>query len=133
MKVLFAQINSAPNVPYRGVEWTNIPGLSFQLPVASLTSGHALVILNVPRPYAEGSNYPGLDFAIEVGGNIVADGGFTYIDNKPESFARQPTTLVVRVELRGQQQLVNAQWRAVRPSNIGHIDTFASLSAILTE
>lgn len=130
MTILSVEIRSVQVV--QSETWIDIPGLSFQLPAASPTIGHALVILNVPQPYAVGSNYPGLDFAIEVGssGNIVANGGFTYIDKQPESFARQPTTLVVRVNLGKRQQVVNAKWRTVRVST-GHIDSFASLSAIL--
>ena|SRR6185295_4807444 len=130
MPLLFTQITSAPNV--NSNEFVDIPQLFIDLPPASAELRQALIILNVPQPFAEGNDTPGLDFAINVEGKVVATGGFTYPMTQPQSFARVPFTLVVRVNLRndGQQSHVHAQWRSVR-SSTGHIDSFASISAVL--
>jgi len=105
--------------------------MTLDLPEASATQHHALIILNVPRPYAEGNDFPGVDFAINANGTVVAEGGFTYSTKRPDAFGRMPFTLVVRVELHnGQHTHVHAQWRSVRAST-GHIDSFASFSAVL--
>lgn len=109
----------------------DMPGLVFSLPALSPSANVALITLDVPQPYAEGTQYPGLQFAIVVDTKTVAIGGFTYPLEKPPSFGRMPTTIVVRVPLlAGKPQLVRAQWVGVRGS-IGRIDSFASLSAIL--
>lgn len=86
----------------------------------------------MPQPFAEGNDTVGLDFAINVEGQVVASGGFTYPMTQPQSFARVPFTLVVRVNLwtNDQQSNVQAQWRSVG-SSTGHIDSFASISAVL--
>ena len=129
MSILFAKIDNAPAV--HSNQFVDIPKLTFELPKASATQRHALIILNVPMPYAEGAEVPGLNFGIEVGETVVAEGGFTYSTTKPEAFGRMPFTLVVRVELDANHtQEVTAQWKSVREST-GHIDSFASLSAVL--
>lgn len=115
------QTNSGTSVP--------IPGLSLTIPEGVGTS--ALVILNVPMPYATGNNYPGGTFGITVNGTalpVVA--GFTYNDQNPGSTGRIPTTLVVSVPLAGAAQTVTAVWNGVRGSTV-IIDTPATLSAIL--
>jgi len=129
MPIPYAQISSAPNV--NSNQFVDIPGLTFDLPPASSAQQVALITLNVPTPFAEGTDFPGLDFAININGQIAASGTFTYSIRRPESFGRQPFNLVVRVGLlNGQHSHVRAQWRSVRGST-GHIDSFASISAIL--
>ena len=131
MPILFAQIASAPNV--NSAQFVDIPGLALDLPATPNVSplDHALIILNVPNPFAEGSEFPGLDFGINVSGQVVAIGSFTYPMRQPESFARSPFTLVVRVALRdGLNTPVRAQWRSIRNST-GHIDSYACISAVL--
>lgn len=129
MPIPYAQITSAPNV--NSNQFVDIPGLTLQLPAAVPASlQFALITLNVPTPFAEGNNFPGLDFAVNVNGQVVASGSFTYSQQQPQSFSRQPFTLVVRVSLQSSPSQVRAQWRSVRGST-GHIDSFASLSAIL--
>ena len=115
------QTNSGTFVP--------IPGLTLTIPAGVGTS--ALVILNVPMPYASGNNYPGGTFGITVNGTaspVVA--GFTYNDQNPGSTGRIPTTLVVSVPLGNAPQTVAGVWFGVRGSKV-IIDTPATLSAIL--
>lgn len=115
------QTNSGTFVP--------IPGLTLTIPEGVGTS--ALVILNVPMPYATGNNYPGGTFGITVNGTaspVVAS--FTYNDQNPGSTGRIPTTLVVSVPLVNAAQTVAGVWYGVRGSTV-IIDTPASLSAIL--
>jgi hypothetical protein len=115
------QTNSGTFVP--------IPGLTLTIPEGVGTS--ALVILNVPMPYAKGNNYPGGTFGITVNGTaspVVA--GFTYNDQNPGSTGRIPTTLVVSVPLANAAQTIAGVWYGVRGSTV-IIDSPASLSAIL--
>ncbi|MES2194630.1 MAG: hypothetical protein V4517_09455 [Pseudomonadota bacterium] len=115
------QTNSATFVP--------IPGLTLTVPEG--VDASALVILNVPLPYAQGNNYPGGTFGITVDGTaspVVA--GFTYNDQNPGSTGRIPTTLVVSVPLTNAAQTITAVWYGVRGSTV-IIDTPATLSAIL--
>ena len=61
--------NSATYVP--------IPGLSLTIPEGVGTS--ALVILNLPMPYAQGNNYPGATVGITVNGTALGvAASFTY-------------------------------------------------------
>ncbi len=115
------QTNSGSLVP--------IPGLTLSIPEGVDTS--ALVILNVPMPYASGNNYPGGTFGISVNGTplgVVA--GFTYNEQQPASTGRIPTTLVVSVPLANAPQTIAGLWSGVRGSTV-IIDTPATLSAIL--
>jgi len=115
------QTNSGTFVP--------IPGLTLTIPEGVGTS--ALVILNVPMPYASGNDYPGGTFGITVNGTaspVVA--GFTYNEQVPATTGRIPTTLVVSVPLVNAAQTVAAVWYGVRGSTV-IIDTPATLSAIL--
>jgi hypothetical protein len=48
--------------------WTQIPGLSLVIPEGVGTT--AIIILNVPWPYAGGDNYPSGSFGIEVDGKL---------------------------------------------------------------
>ena len=115
------QTNSGTFVP--------IPGLTLTIPEGVGTA--ALVILNVPMPYAQGNNYPGGTFGITVNGTalpVVA--GFTYNDQNPGSTGRIPTTLVVSVPLANAAQTIAGVWYGVRGSTV-IIDSPATLSAIL--
>ena len=115
------QTNSGTFVP--------IPGLTLTIPEGVGTS--ALVILNVPMPYATGNNTPGGTFGIKVNGTASAVvAGFTYNEPAPTSTGRIPTTLVVSVPLTNAAQTIVAVWQGVRGSTV-IIDTPASLSAIL--
>ena len=111
-------------------DWTPLPGLFITLPRAA--GEHALVILNVPQPYATGNDYPGGQFSIEANGGVLAPfATFTYNEQQPQSTGRIPVTLCVRVALNQSSETpVKAVWRGVRGSTV-HIDSPASLSAIL--
>jgi hypothetical protein len=86
------QTNSSTPVP--------IPGLFFKLPAGVGTS--AIIILNVPNPYAEGNNFPGGWFGISINGTMnPVYASFTYGVQQPVSFNRMPTTLVVGIPLTG--------------------------------
>ncbi len=127
-QILSSQISGAPVVT--SSQYVDIPGLFLTLPPKSPAMTYALLMLDVPQPYATGINFPGLIFSINVMGTLVADGGFTYSQQVPQSFGRMPTTVVVRVPLTTAYQTVWGRWRSVRNS-VGHIDSFASLSAVL--
>jgi hypothetical protein len=74
--------------------FTPIPGLSLTLPEG--VKDTALVVLNVPNPYATGNANPGGTFAISVGGVVQTPiASFTYNEVVPPSSGRVPTTLVV--------------------------------------
>ena len=73
------QTNSGTFVP--------IPGLTLTIPEGVGTS--ALIILNVPMPYAQGNNYPGGTFGITVGGTAYACGGGLHLQ-RPESREHRP-------------------------------------------
>jgi len=110
-------------------QFTPIPGLSLKLPEG--VDVLALVILNLPMPFAEGTDFPGGTIGISVNGAtspVVA--GFTYGIQAPPSFNRMPTTLVVAVPLTLHQQVVEGLWSGVRGSTV-IIDTPATLSAII--
>jgi hypothetical protein len=112
------QTNSGTFVP--------IPGLSITIPEGVGTM--AIVILNVPNPYATGTNTPGGTFGINVNGvTSPVTATFTYNDVAPTNTGRVPTTLVVGVPL---AQTVQAGWFGVRSSTV-IIDTPATLTAIL--
>ena len=110
--------------------WTPIPGLALTLPRGVSTS--ALLILNIPNPYAQGNNYPGGNFGLQVNGAMLsATATFTYNDQNPPSTGRIPTTLSVGVPLNSSEDTsVTAMWSGVRGSNVV-IDTPATLSAVV--
>jgi len=119
-----------------GSQYTNsasfvaIPGLTVSIPEGVGTA--ALVILNVPNPYATGNNTPGGTFGISVNSTVSpVQATFTYNEVAPTNTGRIPTTLVVSVPLINAAQTVTAMWFGVRGSTV-HIDTPATLSAILT-
>ena len=104
-----------------------MPGLSLVIPEGSGTT--AIIILNVPWPFAGGDNYPGGSFGIQVDGKLLpAITGFTY--NVINGNARVPSTLVVGVPLGIKPQTITAVWQNVRGSNVT-IDTPASLTSFL--
>jgi hypothetical protein len=108
---------------------TPIPGLSFALPEG--VGDNALVILNLPNPYAEGNNFPGGAFGITVNGAALpAVAVFTYGQQQPASYNRMPTTLVVSVPLTLKPQTIQAVWNGIRGSTV-IIDSPSSLSAIV--
>jgi len=108
--------------------WADIQGLQLSLPAKSTASKTALVILNVPMPYATGNNFPGGNFGIEVNGNVVASGGFTYNEQQPPSTGRVPVTVVAAVQLGATPSTVEGVWSGVRNSTV-HIDSYAALVA----
>ncbi|MDB5599859.1 MAG: hypothetical protein JWN71_1903 [Xanthobacteraceae bacterium] len=125
MGVVYVQTSSS--LQTNSGAFTPIPGLSLTLPEGDDMS--ALVILNLPNPYAEGSNYPGGALGISVNGSISpVIASFTYGVEQPASFNRMPTTLVVNVPLDIGEQTVEALWMGVRGSTV-IIDSPASLSA----
>jgi hypothetical protein len=110
--------------------WTPIPGLAFKLPRGA--GELALLILNVPNPYATGNDFPGGNFGLRVNGTVLAAYAcFTYSEPKPQAFGRMPTTLCAAVPL-GQtgESLVEAVWQNIRGSTV-HIDSPATLTAII--
>ena len=119
----------------RGTQSTNsgsfvpIPGLTFQIPEG--VGDTALVILNLPMPYATGNNYPGGTLGISVNGTVSpVVASFTYNEQNPASTGRIPTTLVVAVPLsQAGPQTIQAVWYGVRGSTV-IIDSPATLSAV---
>ena len=109
--------------------WTAIPGLTVTLPEGA--GAIAIVILNVPNPYAQGNNTPGGNFGININGTMSpVFASFTYNESSPQSSGRVPTTLVVGVPLGGKPQTIVGVWSNVRGSNV-IIDSPATLSAII--
>jgi hypothetical protein len=106
-----------------------IPGLSLTIPEGA--GAAALVILNVPMPYATGNNNPGGNFGVSVNGAVSpVVAGFTYNEQVPPSDGRVPTTLVVSIPLASKAQVIAAVWSGVRGGTV-RIDSPATLSAIL--
>ena len=109
--------------------FTPIPGLSLTIPEGVGTN--AIVILNVPFPYATGNDNPGGTFGITLNGAVsTAIAGFTYNEAAPSAFGRVPTTLVVGIPLSTAAQTVQAVWCGVRGSTV-IIDSPASLTTIM--
>ena len=78
--------------------WTPIPGLAIHLPRG--VHDNALLVLNVPNPYATGSDFPGGTFGIQVNGSVLAPVAvFTYNEQVPQSTGRIPTTLTALAPL----------------------------------
>jgi mannose-binding lectin len=104
-----------------------IPGLSLTLPPGVGVT--AIIILNLPLPYAKGSDFPGGNVGISINGKMSpVVGGFTYNEKVPQSTGRIPTTLVVGVTLVDHPQTIMGMWSGVRGSTV-IIDTPATLSA----
>jgi mannose-binding lectin len=126
--ILYAQTSGTRNT--NSSSWTQIPGLALKLPEG--VGENALLILNVPNPYATGNNTPGGSFAIMVNGEIQAPwASFTYNEAVPPSTGRIPTTLCVVVPLsQTGPSAVEAMWCNVRGSNV-IIDSPATLTAVV--
>ena len=106
-----------------------IPGLSITIPEGVGIS--ALVILNLPNPFATGNDFPGGTFGISVNGTISpVVAVFTYNEQIPPSTGRIPTTLVVNVPLINKRQEIVGMWSGVRGSKV-IIDTPATLSGVI--
>ena len=106
-----------------------IPGLSITIPEGVGTT--AIVILNLPNPYAQGNNFPGGTLGIAVNGTVSpVQATFTYNEQTPQATGRVPTTLVVGVPLAQEAQTVTGMWSGVRGSKV-IIDSPATLTAIL--
>jgi hypothetical protein len=107
-----------------------IPGLSITLPEGVGIT--AIVILNLPNPYAQGNSNPGGTFGISVNGTVSpVQASFTYNEVNPPSTGRIPTTLVVGVPLGPKALTVIGMWQGVRGSKV-IIDSPATLTAILS-
>lgn len=84
-----------------------VPGLTITIPEG--VGDSALVIVNLPNPYATGSNFPGGAISITVNGTpSTVTAAFTYNDQQPQSSGRVPTTLVVAVPLENTSQTIVA-------------------------
>ena len=126
---LYAQTDGKQH-PTNSSSYAAIPGLSITLPEGVGTV--AIVILNVPMPYATGNSNPGGTFGISINGTMSpAVAGFTYNEAQPASYGRIPTTLVVGVPLAMTAQTITAMWQNVRGSTV-IIDSPATLSALLS-
>jgi hypothetical protein len=124
---LYAQTNST--LATNSASFVPIPGLEITLPEGVDTL--ALVVLNLPNPYASGDNNPGGTFGIAVNGQVSpVQATFTYNEQKPVSTGRIPTTLVVGVPLANKPQAVVALWYGVRGSTV-HIDSPSTLSSTI--
>jgi len=125
---LYAQSNGTHST--NSGSWSVIPGLTITLPGGvGLT---AIIILNVPNPYAQGSDFPGGNFGVEVNNAVQpVTAAFTYNEAQPQSTGRVPTTLVVGVPLTNNPQTVTAIWSGIRNSNVV-IDTPATLTAFIS-
>lgn len=105
-----------------------IPGLTLTIPEG--VDDNAIVIVNLPNPYATGNNYPGAAIGISVNGTVSpVFASFTYNDQAPASSGRIPTTLVVAIPLTSATQTVNAVWYGIRGSTV-IIDTPATMTAL---
>ena len=127
MATLYAQTSGT--LQTNSASYTPIQGLAFTLPEGVKLD--AVVILNVPNPYATGNNYPGGNFGIAVDGHVLPMFAcFTYDSPQPQSSGRRPTTLVVGVPLTTKPQKIQAMWSGVRGATV-HIDSPASLCAFM--
>jgi hypothetical protein len=125
---LYAQTDGKQHSTNSG-SFVAIPGLTITLPEGVQTT--AIVILNVPNPYATGNDFPGGTFGISINGTVSpVQAVFTYNDKQPPITGRIPTTLVVGVPLAQKPQTIVGVWFGVRGSNV-IIDSPATLSAIL--
>lgn len=123
---LYAQ--SSGNHSTGSPTFTPIPGLTLTIPEGVGTT--AIIILNVPNPYAVGNNVPGGNFGITVNGTASpVFASFTYNEQVPQSTGRVPTTLVVGVPLGNAPQTIVGVWSSVRGSTV-NIDSPATLTAL---
>jgi hypothetical protein len=123
---LYAQTSGTQQT--NSASFVAIPGLTFTVPEGVGTS--AIVIVNLPNPYAEGNNYPGGTIGISIAGAMSpVTATFTYNEQVPPGTGRVPTTLVVAVPLIAKAQTVTAMWSGVRGSTV-IIDTPATMTAL---
>ena len=109
--------------------WASMSGLTLTIPAG--VGETAIIILNVPMPYATGNNNPGGTFGISVNGAVsTVTASFTYNEVNPASTGRIPTTLIVGIPLGNKTQTIQAVWYGVRGSTV-HIDSPATLTAIM--
>ena len=110
--------------------WTPIPGLAIMLPRG--VGNSALLILNIPNPYAQGTNNPGGNFGLQVNGEVLsAFACFTYNEQVPPSTGRVPTTLSIVTPLSNSGPTsVMAVWSGVRGSTV-RIDSPATLTGVI--
>jgi mannose-binding lectin len=127
---MIISVQTTGNLSTNSGSWTPIQGLALKLPEGVDVT--ALLILNVPNPYAKGNDYPGGNFAIAVNGTVQpATATFTYNEQVPQSTGRIPTTLCVAVPLGGSgPSTVTAMWQGVRGSTV-NIDSPSTLSAVI--
>lgn len=131
-KILYAHSSPVQQTATTGL-WEDIHGLTLTLPPANADAKQALVILDVPNPYAKGNDFPGSYFTIKVNGNIDATipvACFTCFVQAPGNWGRQPTTLVARVKLGRSPIQLQGAWQSVRHSTV-IVDTLCTLSAVL--
>jgi mannose-binding lectin len=126
--IVYAQTSGQHST--NNANWTAIPNLSVTLPRGVGES--ALLVLNVPNPYAQGNNYPGGNFGLQVNGTVQSPvATFTYNEQNPPSTGRIPTTLSVVVPLsQTADSSVVAVWSGVRGSTV-IIDSPATLTAVI--
>jgi hypothetical protein len=122
-------VQTSGNLQTNSANYVAIPGLALTLPAG--VGVEALVILNLPNPYATGNNFPGANIAIAVNGKTLPMyASFTYGVQQPASYSRMPTTLVVGVPLANQAQTIQAMWSGVRGATV-MLDSPASLSVLM--
>ena len=99
----------------------------------------AVVILNVPAPYAKGDDYPGIEFAIHKKSKnqprtSIMTGLVTAESEEPDSAGRKPITLVKVVELEMDQVIVYAYWKSIHKSEcVNDWGGSTTLTAILAD
>jgi hypothetical protein len=124
---LYAQTNGSLST--NSGSFVPIPGLNITIPVGVDTL--AMVILNVPNPYATGNDFPGGTFGIAINGQVSpVQASFTYNEQTPQSTGRIPTTLVVGIPLGNNPQTVTGMCFGVRGSTV-HLDSPATLSSTI--
>ncbi len=65
---MIVSAQSSGNQSTNSGSWTPIPGLAINLPRG--VGEQALLILNVPNPYAQGNSNPGGNFGLQVNGAV---------------------------------------------------------------
>lgn len=116
--------------PTHSGDFGDIPGLHIEIP-PSTSRTHALLIFNLPQPYAEGTNYPGGAFRLLCDDTLLVEGCFTSSDKAPSSSGRTPLTLTAKVDLSaGVQHRAEVHWAGIRGSRV-HLGGSASLAAIV--
>jgi hypothetical protein len=111
-------------------DFGDIPGLKLEIPPHA-SGSEALLIFNLPQPYAEGAEFPGGAFRLIFDDESVVEGCFTYAMEKPPSFGRMPLTLTAKVKLApNRPHRVEVHWAGIRHSKV-HLGGSASLAALV--